>query len=993
MLERDIEDRLIKQLISLGYERITFSKDFSIKDNLRNCLNKLNSKAYSEEDIEQIVREINLHAEKTGGSYAYTFNKFMDKGLRVTLHSDSSGKDKKDTSDIRLFDKRNVNNNIFQVANQIIDNDGVNVRYDVTILINGFPLVQIELKKPDVEIDNAINQINRYINTAYKKIFKFIQIFVVSNGIDTKYGVNNNENLNKLFMFRWSDDVNNHIIDIEDFTDKFLNKNNLFEMLVKYTIRYTTTNRLIVLRPYQVYAIKKAIDRVNTPEIKPNHMSDGYIFHATGSGKTLTSWKCVQLISELPNVSKVIFLVDRRDLDSQTSDEFRSIDSGLDVDSTDSTEQLCKEFKERKFTITTIQKLYKAIKKAETEEKCLKEWQESHNNGKKPSTRYLTTFNKYKKARVAIIVDECHRSQDGDMHSAIYKFFTNTVSIGFTGTPIVAQNRGNGCLTQDLFGREIHSYKIVDAIHDKSILPFNVQYYKTLRGNKLLESEDKVIDTKKNKIDFEEALLHPKRIEEIVNRVYDLHDKLTDNKRYSSLFACSSIKELMLLYDEFKKHNEMLDDPSKRLCVSAIFTRADVNVDEDIEINRLDRIKDDFYKMSGNHCETDDSFRAELVKGLKRSCTTYYNKETCELYKGLDIVLVVGIFLTGFDCKETNTLYLDKSLKYHTLLQAMSRTNRVYDAKKIQGNIVSFRTIQDDVEEAIKLFSGNIIDDVVKTPDKLLESLKIYAKELVDCVGNNTCISDWKDPNDKKKFIKKMRKFNRALISVKQSNIFSWDILDGILNKDTYNILVGQLRTLNKESEEGIKKDSILGDVDFCMELVSTDRIDAEYIFRLLRQIDTTDTNSMIESIAVIKNELNGTKNIDLVEDPKSSYLRARKELITSFLDKIASDCKNNTAAINDNLIELFIKFRERVKEEVINNISKDTNIPVSDIKREIKRYELSNGVIDNGEIRIKVNKYNENASLRDRRTLTNRLCTFIKEINTYITSVGSSYN
>lgn len=958
MLERDVEKRLITQLKMMGYQEVQFSDTFTMEDNIRECLNKVFKKDYTAEEIKKILRMIQSETDKTM-QYAYGFNEILDKGLYLQLRS-GERLSKENSPYIKLIDKTMANHNIFQVAHQITDKGNKYSRYDVTLLINGFPIVQIELKQASVELDEAVNQINRYINTAFTGLFKYVQLFVISNDTETKYGINTNSNINKLFMFNWSDENNTPLHSLTKFTDSFFEIHNLFDMITKYIIRYGTGDKkMIVLRPYQVHAIKSVIKKVTIPEnAKVGRNMNGYVFHTTGSGKTITSWKCVQMISELPDVAKVVFLVDRRDLDVQTTSEFKAIDSNLDIEDTKNTSKLMKAFRDKKAIITTIQKMSRAIDKADP-------------NSDHYDKQYEAVFTPYKNKRVVFIIDECHRTQYGSMHMSIERFFKNSLYIGFTGTPIYEENMAVGSMTtKQLFGAEVHKYKIKDAIQDKNVLGFSVDYYNTVYGNKyfgIMTSND--TEALAKEIDRDEVIMNPTRITSVVKEIFKIHDKKTQNRKYTALFAVQSINMLMAYYDEFKKQNEAIENPGERLKISAIFTANDTETQQqELDQTKSAKYKEivkDFNAMCGTNCSYDadknDTFRAELVKGLRKE------------REYIDIVLVVGIFLTGFDSKMTNTLYVDKRFEFHTLLQAFSRTNRVESASKPFGNIVCFRNLKAEVDEAIALFNyGSDSDIVAKSYESVLKDLEQAIDEINRIVPKDFVMTN-KSESEKKEFVEGMRELNKQLNQAKQFVEFSWDSLKGKLTEDNYNALIGQFKEIKNETDDPDNKSSVLKYIDFCMELVEQDKIDLDYIKRLITNIDLSSFESIEHSANEIKK---------IVDKSNSDTLKNKKDLIKKFLDTLILESKNGST-LKDST-ELVVHFKQFVQREQINDkvdMAGRTNISADELDEELLAFSVTNKV-NKARIDSKIRANNTKATISIRSKIGKVLYNFVKTFN-----------
>lgn len=543
--------------------------------------------------------------------------------------------------------------NEFQVSNQITVEGRKKCRYDVTILVNGLPLVQIELKRRGVELKQAYNQIQRYHKTSFHGLFDYIQLFVISNGVNTRYFANN-PNSGYKFTFTWTDAANHPFNELDKFAVFFLEKCTLGKIIGKYIVLHEGDKCLMVLRPYQFYAVEKILDRVQ------NSNDNGYIWHTTGAGKTLTSFKAAQLVSELDDVDKVMFVVDRHDLDTQTQSEYEAFEPGA-VDSTDNTDELVKRLQSNsKIIITTIQKLNAAVSK----------------------TWYSSKIDAIRHSRIVMIFDECHRSHFGDSHKKIMKFFDNAQIFGFTGTPIFTENAVDGHTTKEIFGNCLHKYLIKDAIADENVLGFLVEYY---HGNEIVDNDNQA------------------RMEEIARFILNNFNKSTFDGEFDALFAVQSVPMLIRYYKIFKSLNP-------KIRIGAVFTYAANNSQDDEqtgmgtgqyakesvgEADELQAIMDDYNENFGTF------FTTENFRAYYDDINLRMKKKKADM-KPLDLCLVVGMFLTGFDSKKLNTLYVDKNMEYHGLLQAFSRTNRVLNEKKRFGKIVCFRDLKNNVDTAIK---------------------------------------------------------------------------------------------------------------------------------------------------------------------------------------------------------------------------------------------------------------------------------------------------
>ncbi|OCL99990.1 Type-1 restriction enzyme R protein [Aliarcobacter thereius] len=750
--EATLEENLIKQLQSLDYERVYIKDEKELLGNLKKQLEIHNKITLSQAEFQRVLNHLNKgdifdKAETLRGKYA--------------LLKD----DNKTTIYIEFLDSINWCQNIFQVTSQVTIQGAYKNRYDVTLLINGLPLVQIELKRRGLELKEAFNQINRYQRHSYSfnsALFSYIQIFVISNGVNTKYYSNNKKQSFKQTFF-WADESNNNITELSQFTKQFLEKCHISKMICRYIVLAQVPKILMVLRPYQFWAVEAIINRVK------NTNKNGYIWHTTGSGKTLTSFKASQILTNFSEVEKVVFVVDRKDLDSQTTKEFNSFSSGS-VDGTDNTKTLVKQFlgvyknkkgelKDSKLIITTIQKLNNAI-----------------NN-----QRYLKDMQNLKDKKIVFIFDECHRSQFGEAHKNIVKFFTNAQLMGFTGTPIFEDNAlGNKFgkrTTAELFGDRLHKYIITNAIKDENVLKFSVEYV----GRYKKKDSANEIDIEVEGIDTKELFESNDRIEKIVDYILTNHDRKTHSKEFNSIFAVSSVEVLCKYYEAFKKKNQDLK-------IATIFSYSANEDDKDANgIYALDE-SDILIDETNINQHSRDKLEEYISDYNKLFDTNYTTKDTKSFYnyyddisrrtkkKEIDILLVVNMFLTGFDAPSLNTLYVDKNLKYHGLIQAFSRTNRILNEKKSQGNIVCFRNLKNATDEAIALFSNQENVDKV-----LMESYEYYVQKfneifirLLQIAPSVSSVDSIIDENIQLEFIKTFREMIRVKNILEGFSDFKW---------------------------------------------------------------------------------------------------------------------------------------------------------------------------------------------------------------------------
>ena len=658
--EQALENGLIATLQDMSYDYVQIKEETNLLSNFKAQLEKHNAKAladigrtsFTEKEFDKIC----IYLE--GGTLFEKSKKLRD---LYPLETD----DGQHRIWVEFLNKNHWCQNEFQVSNQITVEGRKTCRYDVTILINGLPLVQIELKKRGVELKQAYNQVQRYQKTSFRGLFDYIQLFVISNGVNTRYFANN-PNCGYKFTFNWTLPNNEPVNDLSQFANHFFDKCVLGKIISKYIVMHEGDKCLMVLRPYQYYAVEKILDRVQ------NTNKNGYIWHTTGAGKTLTSFKAAQLVAELDGIDKVLFVVDRHDLDTQTKAEYEAFEPGA-VDGTDDTYELVKRLKsDKKIILTTIQKLNTAIKK----------------------DFYNKRIQELRDKKFVMIFDECHRSHFGECHKNIVNFFRNLQIFGFTGTPIFVENAKQDITTKEVFGDCLHKYMIKDAIADENVLGFLVEYYQ----GKLDANQDSDI-----------------RMKEIASFILNNFRKSTFDGEFNALFAVQSVPMLLKYYKIFK-------DLQPDIKIAAIFTYAP-NVSQDdsktgmnqgfetdaVQADELQAIMDDYNAHFGTAFTTDNfgAYYDDINERMKK------RKAGME---PIDLLLVVGMFLTGFDAKKLNTLYVDKNLEYHGLLQAFSRTNRVLNEKKRFGKILCFRDLKDKVDESLKLFSAGGIEDVLRKP-------------------------------------------------------------------------------------------------------------------------------------------------------------------------------------------------------------------------------------------------------------------------------------
>ena len=873
--EAKLEEKLIDQLVKQGYKKVQIDTVEDLERNFREQINehnkfRLEEKPLSDKEFERLMIKIS--------------GKGVFQSAKELRQLQDIQRDDGTIAYIELFNTREWCQNIFQVTHQTTVEGKYTNRYDVTLLINGLPLVQIELKRRGMDMKEAFNQIKRYKRHSYSGLYKFIQLFIISNGVDTKYFANGDQELNYGFTFYWTDLNNERINNLEHFCLTFLDRCQIGKVIARYMILNQTEKMLLVMRPYQIYAVENIVSRA----LDTNN--NGYVWHTTGSGKTITSFKTSQILAKEPSINQVFFLVDRKDLDKQTLDEFNKFKPGC-VDLTNNTDKLIEQMKDstKDLIVTTIQKMANACS----------------------NPKYAPILEKYKDLKTVFIIDECHRSQFGDMHRQISKTFTNAQYFGFTGTPRFKENPSqDGRSTADIFEKCLHTYLIKDAIKDGNVLGFSVDYMKFVDLNSSQTEEDVMVEG----IDTEEVFMADDRIRLIAQDIIDHHNSKTRDRKYNALFTVSSIPLLVKYYNMFKILNHDLK-------IGAIFTYgANEDLDNNPEHSResLDKIIDDYNEMYNTNfsSSTFDAYFRDICKKIK-------NTE-------IDIVIVVNMLLTGFDAKRLNTLYVDKSLKYHDLIQAFSRTNRVESETKPFGNIVCYRTTKERVDEAVKLFSQtDSIDTVIMAPyEDYLNKFKVAVSELLKITPVVDSVDSLEREEDIKAFIIAFRTVAKLLVSLRTFNEFDLDNGDTDLNAQMFEDYKSKYYELYRRLSNDKEKSSILNDVTFSLELIQTDKINVSYILNLIRNVDLTNEEQKKKDIEDIESKL-----VNITDD--ELFLKA--DLIKSFLKSILPTLKED-----DSIDEALDKHMNVEREKEIEKFSKDNNINLDNLKEIIDEYEYS---------------------------------------------------
>ncbi|MFL9799274.1 type I restriction endonuclease subunit R [Vibrio cyclitrophicus] len=913
--EQQLEDNLIAQLCTQGFEAITLKDNTALEANLKAQLEKVNECTLSDTEFRQVLGKL----EKGN---IFTKGKTLRDQLDVTL----DGGDSRHLT--LLFD--DASKNIFQVAQQITVKGIYTNRYDVTVLVNGFPLIQIELKRRGIELKEAFNQVKRYQKHSYHAnhgLFNYIQLFVISNGVNTQYFSNNSE-MSAKQTFDWTDFDNKRISQLPSFASAFLTTSHLTAMLTKYIVLNETGKFLMVLRPYQFYAVEEIIKQVKTTDL------NGYIWHTTGSGKTLTSFKAAQIMTSLSEVDKVVFVVDRKDLDYQTALEFNAFAKGC-VDSTDNTNMLfhqlidkpikgkkINENRNSKLVVTTLQKLNNVVAKK----------------------RYLNEMEALQDKRIVFIFDECHRSQFGDTHQNITEFFKGAQLFGFTGTPIFAENavakKSIKKTTKDLFGECLHPYVIVDAIRDNNVLKFAIEYvgryqYKDGSNNNLdIEVED--IDTK-------ELLSSPARLDKITDYIIAHHRRKTHSRDYNAMFCVSGVPELVQYYELLAKKKA---EGKHNLKVATIFSY-EANEEEEYELGNGDEVEiqeaaakylNDGDAVKLHSRDKLESFIGDYNKMFGTSYTTKDSESFYNYYKNIskrvkakeiDILLVVNMFLTGFDAPKLNTLYVDKNLKNHGLIQAFSRTNRLLDETKSHGNVVCFRNLKKAADDAFTLFSNKQPNESIVIPpfeDLLADFDKAY-EALMAITPTVDSVDSLPDEEAQALFVRQFRELMRLKNML--GNFADFDMASTAMSDQEFQDFTSKYADLNRQLRENSTKEkvSILDDVDFELELMHRDEVNVGYILHLLRELhEEESTDEKERKRQVIANLI--------ASDPT---LLSKKALIEKFMNEHLDGIPAHA-----DVEEEFEFFWEKEKREALESMVTEENLDTDKLEILVNRYELS---------------------------------------------------
>lgn len=889
--EQALENGLIATLKDMSYEYVELKEETNLYANFKKQLEKHNAKElaavgkteFTDKEFERIC----IHLE--GGTLFEKSKKLRDlfpleteDGKRVW---------------VEFLDRNHWCQNEFQVSNQITVEGRKTCRYDVTILVNGLPLIQIELKKRGVELKQAYNQIQRYHKTSFHGLFDYIQIFVISNGVNTRYFANN-PNCGYKFTFNWTLKNNEAVNDLSTFAADFFDKCTLGKMISKYIVLHEGDKCLMVLRPYQYYAVEEILDRVQ------NTNKNGYIWHTTGAGKTLTSFKAAQLVSELDGIDKVLFVVDRHDLDTQTQAEYEAFEPGA-VDATEDTYELIKRFNsDKKIILTTIQKLNTAVKK----------------------DYYSKRIESMRDKKIVMIFDECHRSHFGECHKNIVHFFRNLQIFGFTGTPIFAENAKQDLTTHDVFGECLHKYMIKDAIADENVLGFLVEYYN-------------------GKLDADE--MSDIRMKEIAGFILNNFSKSTYGGEFNALFAVQSVPMLLKYYKIFKELNP-------KIRIAAIFTYAPNSSQDDaktgmnqgfetdnVASDELQEIMDDYNRNFGTAFTTDNfqNYYDDINERMKKRKADQ---------EPIDLLLVVGMFLTGFDAKKLNTLYVDKNMEYHGLLQAFSRTNRVLNEKKRFGKILCFRDLKDKVDSSIKLFSQGGIEAVTRPPFKeVKKQLNELSISFLEHYPTMASVDALKSEYDKKKFLLAFREIIKKRAEIQIYEDFDNDDPGLVLSEQDYNdyrskyldMTVGFIKPedenddmLHDGQQEIQYGDQSIEDIDFCLELLHSDVVNVAYILSLISDLNPSDEDYEKKRQEILDTMI------------KDATMRKKTLLIDSFIkQEVDNDKEGFKRAKADGTMDLEGRLQRyilKMKNKAVQDLAADEGVEEEALCNFIAEYD-----------------------------------------------------
>lgn len=895
--EKDIEDRLVEQLSDLGWEKASLPNDQALLANLKSNLEALNKMKFSDKEFNRILN----HMGK-GNQY-----EIANRILHPIQLNRKTG-----THYVYLLDPRRSDRNRYQVTSQVTQIDEWKSRYDVTLLVNGIPLVHIELKRPGVELSAAYRQVWDYVENSYdagRGLYKHVKIFVISNEKNTRYFANEYKSRNLKQTFYWTDEHNTPVKRLSEFVDAFLTPTYVLDTISNYMVFHDGYKKTMVLRPYQRFAVLKILDCIKC------NSGNGYIWHTTGSGKTLTSFKAAQHIGKHTDVRKVLFVVDRADLDYQTIREFRVYGKGS-LDGIQNVHSLVKKLNNASsnLIVTTIQKLNLAVSKND----------------------YMQESSDIRDDKVVLIFDECHRSQFGEMHANILRFFRNAQIFGFTGTPIFPENATRCMTTEDRFGRLLHRYSVTEAIRDQNVLPFSVDYY----DDNSDKNNDENVCTSKDILESES------RIRKIAKQIIAVHDRKTHHRKYNAIMCVSSTAAASAYYDVFRC---MREKGEHELNIATIYTFSE---EEDIDNGAMfvpDEAGGDFSskekskrdKLQSHVNDYNRFFHTDHGIHDRISFRKYGNdisermkmrdkRTRNHIDKGIDILIVVNMFLTGFDARGVNTLYVDKNLQFHGLLQAFSRTNRTYEKAKSHGNIVCFRDLKVRVDEAIALFSrsSDLSYSLIESFEDISNRFESSMKQVLELASTPDMVDLLLDEDKRMEFVRKFREAIRNINALKTFKDFSFENLT--IDQKTFADYTSKYLDMYKHfsGNTGIKGGAKVGDVDFELELIRRDEINVPYIVKLLAsiaEIRSQDAEGARQKMQEVERLIKFEPSLS-----DSAYLF--KEFIKNYLPELTE--KGET-------VNSFRMFMLRKRKERISQISNTYGIDSDSLESLLDVYSI----------------------------------------------------
>ena len=890
--ESKLENNFINDLIKMGYERIHLKNYDSLIKNFKIQFEKFNKSALKGVPLTKSEWGKILHYISVDNAYQASLI-FRDK---YALERDDGS-----VAYLAFFD-REPEKNIFQIANQVPVSGKYKNRYDVVLFLNGLPVYLFELKKRGNSIKEAFNQIRRYKRHSIKGLFHFVELFIISNGLDTKYFANNDKELLYAKTFYWTNEDNIRTNNLKEFSDVFLTRKNVLEMLYRYIRINKTDECLLALASHQINAIKKVLENVSAWE------GNGYIYHTTGSGKTLTAFTMAQIIAEIPDISKVIFLSDRKDLDIQTVEEFNKFSSGS-IDFTDNSSALVEQMnrKDSRVIITTMQKMAHALR----------------------NEKYSKKLMPYENEKTVFIIDECHRSQFGSMHRSLVRHFKNAMLIGLTGTPRYKENaekQGEIKQTTDLlFGKCLHKYAIEDGIHDNNVLPLRVIYKNTITGK--YDPDDRTLAYG---IDTDEIYRSDERINAVATGIIRNHNVLTRNRQYCSILTVESIEMLFKYYDAFKRINHDL----KIAGICSIKGNGNAESDDGsfepgFALEEMDKMIADYNLVF------DRDFSVHSFEAYRRDIS---NRMKGNIGPGLDILIVVNMFLTGFDSKKLGVLYVDKHLEYHNLIQAYSRTNRIEKETKPFGIIVNYRNLKQETDTAFALYSRTGSPEKVLMPDfdYFVEGFNGKYIHLKSIAPKPESLNTIKNEEKQKEFVDAFQELTKTLNSLKFFIEYEDQKKRLKISEQEYLDYRSKYLEIYLNRKSTYEKTSVLDDVDFHIELMEEDAITVSYIEDRLKYIDDLPLSEKKREIDRFKEELKKMK--------ANPLLRKKVELLIEFLEKLEEGLAGSGFSMS------FEEFKETSREKEIKEFSKKMHLDSEKLKFFINEVSFS-GVLNKEEL------------------------------------------